>query len=371
MALPSTAPHVHLGQPLSDKLTRANYSGWRAQILPPIRGARLFGLLDGSDAAPPELLPLENPEKDQPSKTAPNPAYDSWISRDQLVLGYLLQSIGPEVLPHVQRIETAAGVWRAVEEMFASQCQTKVTNLRIQLANTKKLQMTTDAFLTKMQSIVDELSAAGEIISSKEHVSFILAGLGAPYNALVAALGVVPTPPSLSSLYAQLRAYDERQDMLGGGSETVFETSANAAQRQGHGRNNYSNNRTRRQQHWTRGCFPDAICLGIGRILVGSCAFLCRSLGARAAVPRLACKGIFCAGSALQPVCPARNTGGHRIPCSNRVPRLRQQQQLCAGIRCAAPACTISCAHSRLYACPQAQTIYGWHCPLGSVDYFC
>jgi hypothetical protein len=129
--------------------------------------------------------------------------------------------------------------------MFASQCQTKVTNLRIQLANTKKLQMTTDAFLTKRQSIVDELAAAGEIISSKEHVSFILAGLGAPYNALVAALGVVPTPPSLSSLYAQLRAYDERQDMLGAGSEMVFETSANAAQRQGRGRNNYYSNRPR------------------------------------------------------------------------------------------------------------------------------
>jgi hypothetical protein len=55
------------------------------------------------------------------------------------VLGYLLQSIGPEVLPHVQLIDTSAGVWHAVEEIFASQSETKVTNLRIQLANTKKL----------------------------------------------------------------------------------------------------------------------------------------------------------------------------------------------------------------------------------------
>jgi hypothetical protein len=62
MASSSTVPLAHLGQPLSDKLTRANYSGWRAQILPPIRGARLYGLLNGSDAAPPELLTLENQE---------------------------------------------------------------------------------------------------------------------------------------------------------------------------------------------------------------------------------------------------------------------------------------------------------------------
>jgi hypothetical protein len=59
---------------------------------------------------------------DQTPKKINNPAYDSWISRDQIVLGYLLQSIGSKVLPHVQRIETIAGVWQAIEEIFASQC---------------------------------------------------------------------------------------------------------------------------------------------------------------------------------------------------------------------------------------------------------
>jgi hypothetical protein len=165
MASSSSAQIINLGSPPSDKLTRANYSGWRAQVLPPIRGARLFGLLDGSDAASPETLevpPDDKTDADQTPKKINNPAYDTWISRDQIVLGYLLQSIGPEVLPHVQQIETAAGVWHAVEEMFASSCQTKFTNLRITLANTKKLQLSTDAFLTKMQSIVDELAAAGE-----------------------------------------------------------------------------------------------------------------------------------------------------------------------------------------------------------------
>jgi hypothetical protein len=84
----------------------------------------LFGLLDGTDAAPPEKIVVQPAEKDkdQSPTTEPNPAYDSWISRDQIVLDYLLQSIGPEVLPHVQWIEIASGVWQAVEEMFASHC---------------------------------------------------------------------------------------------------------------------------------------------------------------------------------------------------------------------------------------------------------
>jgi hypothetical protein len=113
MASSSTFQPINLGQPPSDKLTRAKYTGWRAQVLPPIRGARFFGLLDGSEAAPPETLEIAPTDKEATDKTPKkinNPAYDSWISRDQIVLGYLLQSIGSEVLPHVQRIETAAGV---------------------------------------------------------------------------------------------------------------------------------------------------------------------------------------------------------------------------------------------------------------------
>jgi hypothetical protein len=96
--------------------------------------------------------------------------------------------------------------------------------------------MPTSAYLTKMQGIVDELAAAGCTVSTREHVSFILAGLGAPYNALVAALGVVTTPITLSHLYAQLNAYEQRQELLNGSTNTDFDTSANLANRQRRGR---------------------------------------------------------------------------------------------------------------------------------------
>jgi hypothetical protein len=243
MASSSSNQAINLGAPPSDKLTRKNYSLWRAQILPPIRGAHLVGLLDGTDAAPPETLAIE-PGKDDANKdpkTVSNPAYENWIARDQTLLGYLLQSLSPEVLPHVHRIKHAAGVWEAVEEMFASKSQAKITNLRIALAISKKLNLSTSDFLTKMQEIADELAAAGAPISDGEHVSFVLAGLGAGYNALVAALGVATTPIKLSALYSQLHAYDQRQEMLRGDTCGDFETSANAASRQQRSRN-FSNN---------------------------------------------------------------------------------------------------------------------------------
>jgi hypothetical protein len=110
MASSSSSPAIHLGEPPSEKLMRANYPLWRAQVLPAIRGAQLIGLLDGTDAAPAKTLlvaPADS-DKDGTPKTVPNPEYGSWLSRDQTVLSYLLKSLSKEILTHVLRIEHTA-----------------------------------------------------------------------------------------------------------------------------------------------------------------------------------------------------------------------------------------------------------------------
>jgi hypothetical protein len=52
--------------------------------------------------------------------------------------------------------------------MFSSQSINTVTNLQIALANTKKLQISIAAFLTKMQGLVDELATAEDPIMDQE-----------------------------------------------------------------------------------------------------------------------------------------------------------------------------------------------------------
>jgi hypothetical protein len=200
MVSSTSNPPINLGLPPRELLTRDNHSLWRSQVLPAIRGAQLVGLLTGDDKAPPpEIVDVpEDKATGTPVKMKRNPDYSSWLARDQTVLSYLLQSLSREVLPHVHRIESAAGVWRALEEMFTAQSEAKVTNLLVALANTKKLQMTTSEFLSKMQGFTDELVVASHPLHDRQLVSYILAGLGVDYNAFVAALGVVTTPISLS-----------------------------------------------------------------------------------------------------------------------------------------------------------------------------
>jgi hypothetical protein len=172
---------------VSEKLTRANHLLWQSQILPPIRGARLLSFLDNKTEPPPETITIE---KDGKSSKEPNPAYDAWVATDQQVLTFLLGSLTPDILVSVIGMDTAAGVWEAIKAMFASQSRTWVSNLRVALAKTKKENMTTVAFFTKMKGFADELAAAGRPINDDELVEYLLAGLDDTYNPLFAAIGV-------------------------------------------------------------------------------------------------------------------------------------------------------------------------------------
>ena len=75
-------------------------------MLPALRAARVMGLLEGSDQMPPEELEVEDEEKKK--KTVPNPAYDTWITRDQQVVSYLVNSLSEDVLAQVFDLEHAA-----------------------------------------------------------------------------------------------------------------------------------------------------------------------------------------------------------------------------------------------------------------------
>jgi hypothetical protein len=72
------------GHPPTETLNRTNHLAWKAIVLPAFRGARVMGLLDGTDRAPSETMELED-EKGRKVEVE-NLAYAAWIERDQLVL---------------------------------------------------------------------------------------------------------------------------------------------------------------------------------------------------------------------------------------------------------------------------------------------
>jgi hypothetical protein len=92
--------------------------------LPEIRGAQLFGLLDGSMPAPP--METKATDKDGKEISVPNPDYARWISLDQCVLGFLVRNMSPSIVTQMVGQTSSGGVWKAVTEMFSSQSKARV-----------------------------------------------------------------------------------------------------------------------------------------------------------------------------------------------------------------------------------------------------
>jgi hypothetical protein len=66
-------PTLSANLSLSEKLNRDNFLVWQTMILPEIRGAQLFGLLDGSMPAPDKET--KTTDKDGKKISVPNPDY--------------------------------------------------------------------------------------------------------------------------------------------------------------------------------------------------------------------------------------------------------------------------------------------------------
>ncbi|XP_071680467.1 uncharacterized protein [Lolium perenne] len=215
------------GLSVSEKLTRTNFLLWQSQVLPPIRGARLLGFLDGKAEAPPETITVE---KDGKPSQEPNPAYDAWLATDQQVLSFLVNTLSPDIFVSTIGMDTAAEVWGAIKAMFASQSRTRVSNLRVALARTKRENMTAAQYFTKMKGFADELAAAGRPIDEEELVEYLLAGLDDQYNPLFAAIGANGAADlTVADLYSQVSAYDSRIELLTDGA--VGGSSVNSASR--------------------------------------------------------------------------------------------------------------------------------------------
>ena len=230
MSSSSTTPAPALGAPPATKLTRGNFLYWKTQVLPALRAARVMGLLEGSDPAPLENLEVEDDNKKK--TTVPNPTYDVWITKDQQVVSYLVNSLSEEVLAQVFGLEHAADVWGALTAMHTTQSKARVTTLRGALTNTKKEELTAAQYIAKMKGFASELVAAGKGVDDDELRDYILNGLDSGYNSLVASINAVPTT-MLHDMCSQLEAYDLRQQMLAafGQNTGSFSSSVNAATR--------------------------------------------------------------------------------------------------------------------------------------------
>lgn len=181
------------------KLGAGNFLLWKVQVTTGLCVHNAMGYVDGSIPAPPQMI-----------VTGPNPTYTTWFRQDKLVLGALLSSMTEEILGQVMNCTTAAQVWAALNAMFASSNRVRVNQIRTQLSNLKKKDMTATDYFNKMKSLADTMESIGKPLDDEDIMGFITGGLGSEYDPLVAAVNTSTTVIPLGDFFSYLLSFEQR-----------------------------------------------------------------------------------------------------------------------------------------------------------------
>jgi hypothetical protein len=216
---------------------KTNYPLWRAQVLLAIRATQFEDLLTDDDSMPAKQLIITN--VDNTTSSMPNPAYNSWVARDQAVLGYLLSSLTHETLLHVSCCTMTAQAWGTLANLYASQTRACFINTQIALATTKKNQLSVFDYYAKMSKFADELTVSGTPLRDDEFVAYLLAGLDEEYIAMFTSVVAWVDLIVPNELYAQLLSFEQHTSLQGhmthGGPSSAMMASRGRGYSGGHG----------------------------------------------------------------------------------------------------------------------------------------
>ncbi|KAK2979588.1 hypothetical protein RJ640_020080 [Escallonia rubra] len=149
----------------SVKLTSKNYLAWKTQFLPILNYQNLHGHIDGASSPPPKTAVSPTAE----NLLIPNPEYEAWFKKDQLLLSCLTKS--------------------------------STTQLYIELQELKKNDLSISEYLHMAKSLSDELSAAGKPVSPAEFNAIIYRNIGSDYHSIITALNLRQEPVSFYELH--------------------------------------------------------------------------------------------------------------------------------------------------------------------------
>ncbi|KAF7828343.1 geraniol 8-hydroxylase-like [Senna tora] len=92
------------------KLDRSNYMFWEATVRPLIIGNRLFSHIDGVSVASPSHITVNDAK-------VPNPDFEEWFVVDNLLLGWLRNSMSMEIGAQLLHYTTAQALWNGARTL--------------------------------------------------------------------------------------------------------------------------------------------------------------------------------------------------------------------------------------------------------------
>ncbi|BFG24030.1 hypothetical protein CerSpe_103040 [Prunus speciosa] len=115
-----------------------------------------------------------------------NPAYDTWIQQEQMVLSWINSSLSSVVLATVARLTSAHSTWVALEKCFTSPNHNRILQLRSELFRTTRGDSSIADYSDKVNVIADNLALFGSAIPDSDLLGVIMNNVGPLYESTVA-----------------------------------------------------------------------------------------------------------------------------------------------------------------------------------------
>lgn len=104
--------------------------------------------------------------------------------------------------------ESAFEIWEVVRTVYESSSTARIMGLRSQLQKIKKDGLSVSQYLAQIEDISDKFATIGEPLSYRDHLRYILKGLGTEYNPFVKSIQNRTDRPSIVDVRSLLLAYD-------------------------------------------------------------------------------------------------------------------------------------------------------------------
>ncbi|KAM0044971.1 putative RNA-directed DNA polymerase [Helianthus debilis subsp. tardiflorus] len=219
---------------VNDALTDHNFNDWMQEMSNFLFAKNKIGFVDGSIKKP------EDTDKD----------YMPWMRCDAMVKGWLTAAMEKEIRASVKYANTAAEIWKDLNERFGKESAPRAYELKQTLNVTKQDGASVSAYYTKLRRIWDEINTVlptpncscngckcevGKRLTQlkeKERLYEFLLGLDSAFAVIRTQILAMKPTPSLSNAYHMV-AEDEQQRNVATGKKIATESVAFQASQTG------------------------------------------------------------------------------------------------------------------------------------------
>jgi hypothetical protein len=186
---------------ISIKLASNNYMLWKAQVISILRGHGLLGYVT-NDISCPELTIIGVDGTLQST-----PAAATWMRIDQLILGWINNSLSDGPLSQVINNESCHDAWIVLKTLYGSHTRDRIQQMKGELQTLSKGSYSLEDYLHKAKSLALSLRGAGKPMDDDDLIVCILRGLGSEFDPIVAALNAHDMFPPLEFVISKLRDF--------------------------------------------------------------------------------------------------------------------------------------------------------------------